>query len=400
MVGADGGGGDAGMPILTLQRRATELGRIRIGVRQPAAGGKTRPAKLDTFRFTSPSRALIEAAAGLYGGTVAPWSPNDNAAGQWEVVSTASVVPILVPPDPVTQWFEHWSGGGCLRRCDGQTETLTGKACLCDPDPQRRLCKPTSRLCVVLRDMPGIGVWRLETHGYYAAVELPALAEFLADADGYIPARLTVRERTTMRDGKTLRYMVPGIEVDVTPAALMAGRVDTRTALPPATTSPAPPVAALPAGNPPPRVRDDVALWVDTLSGVQDMATLTAVYEDARSRGLCADMGDVDDPVVAAFLATRDRLREAGRVAVPHATIADVAAAAVTVELPPAGDGEAGSNDKATADDLWYSIISGAPDGMSVPDIEHDFRAVTGVSPADAGVTHMRRYLQKINKAN
>lgn len=385
------------MPIITLQRRAAELGRIRIGVRQATAKGGTRPAKLSTFRLTSPSRALIERAAQLYGGDLAPWAPSDTAAGQWEVITTAAELPILVPPNPVSQWFEHWSGGGCLRRCDGQTETLSGKACMCDPDRARRLCKPTSRLMVVLRDMPGIGVWRLETHGYYAAVELPALAEFLADAEGYIPAVLTVRERTALRDGKTIRYMVPGIEVDATPAAIRAGVLRGAASLPAGGQAP-----ALPPGGSQ-SVRDDARLWADTLAGVQDMATLGAVYEDARARGLCADMSDTADPVVAAFLATRDRLRAAAqgsRTAVPHASAADIAAAEVVAELPPASDPGTGGEVPSQVDELWYSIIVGAPDGMSMPDLESDFRAVTGVSPADASEAHMRRYLDKINKGN
>ena len=57
------------MPILTLQRQMRELGRIRTGIQVAGAnGGRKRPSKLETFRFTSASRDLVEAAAAAYGG--------------------------------------------------------------------------------------------------------------------------------------------------------------------------------------------------------------------------------------------------------------------------------------------------------------------------------------------
>jgi len=58
------------VPILDIQQRSRELGRIRIGQTQPTKSGKSRPAKLDRFRLTSASRPLLERVAALYGGTV------------------------------------------------------------------------------------------------------------------------------------------------------------------------------------------------------------------------------------------------------------------------------------------------------------------------------------------
>ncbi|MEV5561164.1 hypothetical protein AB0L44_46660, partial [Nonomuraea wenchangensis] len=54
------------------QRSYWPDGHLHIGDSMPGKNGGVRPVKLFTFRFTSPSRAMIEAAAGLYGGTVAP----------------------------------------------------------------------------------------------------------------------------------------------------------------------------------------------------------------------------------------------------------------------------------------------------------------------------------------
>lgn len=211
------------MPILDIQQRTRELGRIRIGQVQPTKSGRSRPAKLDRFRLTSASKPLLEQVAELYGGTVREWTPANGGPSAWEVVTDADRLPVMVPPRSVTQWYELWSGGGCQRRCDGQREVLTDAPCPCGPDPAARECKPTTRLNVVLRDVPGVGVWRLESHGYYAAVELPAVADMLAQTSGYIRAWLALEERTAKREGQTRRWMVPTLEVDATPAELMSG---------------------------------------------------------------------------------------------------------------------------------------------------------------------------------
>ncbi|MFC5183602.1 recombination directionality factor [Actinomadura harenae] len=55
------------MPIIDLQKRFRELGRIRIGDVQPTSSGKTRPAKLDKLRITSHSRDLLVKVPALYG---------------------------------------------------------------------------------------------------------------------------------------------------------------------------------------------------------------------------------------------------------------------------------------------------------------------------------------------
>lgn len=215
------------MPILELQKRARELGRIRIGQVVPTADGKkTRPAKLDKFRFTSASKELLERVATLYGGEVQAWQPQGGGAAAWEVISTSTRIPILVPPQPVTQWMELWSGGGCVRRCDGINEVKSSDnpiPCICKAN-DREDCKPTTRLNVVLRDVEGIGVWRLESKGWNAAAELPDTATFLAQAGGYIDGFLGLEARVSIDNGQTRHFMVPVIHVDVTPAELMAGK--------------------------------------------------------------------------------------------------------------------------------------------------------------------------------
>jgi hypothetical protein len=134
--------------------------------------------------------------------------------------------------------------------------------CLCptDQDERRtlaadgRACKPTTRLNVILPLVPDMGVWRLESHGYYAAVELAGTAEFLARATAegrLIPARLRLDQREAKRPNQPImRYAVPVIEL---PQMRIAEFLPTLNA--PAVTQAlaagGSPVRALAAGSPP-----------------------------------------------------------------------------------------------------------------------------------------------------
>jgi hypothetical protein len=214
------------MAILTLQRRNTEVGRIRLGQKMKTDSGKEYPSKLDTLRFTSPRRDRIEQIAALYGGDVQPWQPLRGNA-QWEVVTETDSVPVMVPPqDPAeSQWLEAWTAGGCQRRCNGKVETISGNPCMCDPDPAKRECKMHTRISVMLKDIKGIGVWLVDTGSYYAATELPSVAEFLAKAQGIIPGRLILSQRTRTSGGKTRNFGVPVLDIDeFTPEEILSGR--------------------------------------------------------------------------------------------------------------------------------------------------------------------------------
>lgn len=218
--------------IIDLQRRIQEAGRIRIGRQVATSSGKSRPSKLDTFRLTSADKRRIDEAAALYGGTPAEW---DAPAGrQWEVITTTDTLDVIVPPSDMafSQWYEMWSAGGCQRRCDGAHELISDGPCKCDPDA--RECDIHTRLSVMLADLPGLGVWRIDTSGYYAAVEMSGAVQVVQVAAGrgaLLPARLRLEQRVVKRvgqDGKpeTRRFAVPVLDVDVTPAQLIgAGRV-------------------------------------------------------------------------------------------------------------------------------------------------------------------------------
>lgn len=210
------------MPIIELQRRLREAGRIRIGEKAATSSGKTRPAKLDRFRFTSSDKASLEAIAAAYGGAVDVWD-GAPVGIQFELYAETTAIDVIVPPVDLafSQFMELWSGGGCVRRCDGQTNLMTDKPCVCDPDSPE--CKPTTRLGVIITAIQGIGMWRLETHGWNSASELNGAIEILRvvqNGGRMIPARLMLEQRQSKKDGKTFNYAVPVLDLNLSSAAL------------------------------------------------------------------------------------------------------------------------------------------------------------------------------------
>jgi hypothetical protein len=214
--------------IIDLQRRIAEVGRIRIGQQVPISANsrKTRPAKLTTFRLTSPDRTRIQQAAMLYGGELAEWEA--PAGKQWEVITESDALNVIVPPGDMafSQWYEMWAAGGCQRRCDGQYDSVGDQSCVCDPE--KRECAIHTRLSVMIRDLPGLGLWRVDTQGYYAALELQGAVEVVQMAAGtgrMLPAKLRLEQRMIKRANQGVkRFAVPVLDIEVSPAQLLGGQ--------------------------------------------------------------------------------------------------------------------------------------------------------------------------------
>lgn len=275
-------------PILDIQMRMRELGRIRMGEK----GAKGEPKKLTKFRLTSASRAILEAAAAnpKIGGTVRQWEGAPDE-GMYELYTDTDSLEIVLPPvfslsdgtpsSPVSQFYETWSGGGCQRRCDGVTELLSEKPCLCAAAGQtgrERACKITTRIQVMIPTLPDVGVWRLESHGFYAAVETPGTLEILrraAEGMEFVPATLRIEQRSRKAGGQTRRYIVPIVELRQSVLDLAAGNVE-GIALNAPTRPPARP--ALPAAAAPPVATEDP---VAAFPPVPDLPTLVEPDADA-----------------------------------------------------------------------------------------------------------------------
>ena len=215
------------MPIIDIQRRLAETGRIRIGQTVATQNGKKRPKRLETFRLTSSNEAAIIAVAKKYGGDVRPWE--DAPVGtQWELFTASTILDVLIPPEAMSfsQFYELWSGGGCKRRCNGSRQQ-DESACVCDPE--ERECKPHTRLSVMLADLPGAGLWRLDTQGWNAATELGGafeLALLISNATGraIVPGKLRLDQREVKRpEQPTRQFVVPVLDFDVDMNALARG---------------------------------------------------------------------------------------------------------------------------------------------------------------------------------
>jgi hypothetical protein len=247
--------------IIDLQRRIREIGRIRIGYSTPAKrSGAKVPHKLDRFRFTAADPAVIDAIAQLYGGEPEPWA--DGGRDEHQVITTARSIPVAFPTAMgFSQSYEQWAKGFCLRRCDGERSVAPGNKRLveepCACDPSDRDCQLTTNLSLILPELPGLGVWRLVSHGWYAATELAGAVDLIeaATATGYrLPARLGVDQREVRRlvDGKAevYRFVVPTLDLQLSPGALGIGRHPAGGNVPLAGEAEAPALEAAPTWTP------------------------------------------------------------------------------------------------------------------------------------------------------
>jgi len=200
------------MRVLDIQKSFRQLGEIRMGEK----GDRGAPKRLKQFRLTSPDKALIEEAAQAYGGVVEAWE--SPSGPEWQVKTEAKELRVVVAPRELMQAYEEWGGGGLKCRCDGVTASVskTGgvmvdEPCRCDPD--KRTCKLTTRFSVMLPDLSGLGIWKVESHGIYAAMELPDMVDALVrahQAGRQIVVILGIEEREVKKQGQpTKQFIVP-----------------------------------------------------------------------------------------------------------------------------------------------------------------------------------------------
>ncbi|BBC30057.1 hypothetical protein SGFS_013510 [Streptomyces graminofaciens] len=243
-----------GSRIITLQRQARELGRLRTGYSIPNddPNKRPRPVKSKTWVVTSHAEHYVQAAVDAWGGKIERWQPQGNGVPQFRVITEAEQIEALLPHgDPLSQYNEMWNKGGCARRCDGQTEQISRRPCLClaeygeewhllrqDQYRKDKVCAATSRLNVILPDMPDMGVWRAETHSFYAANEMAGTVDLVLSGTGgkgLVPVTLRIEPRTRVAGGQTKHFPVVVVEVrGVTPRQALTGPLPTALALDPA----------------------------------------------------------------------------------------------------------------------------------------------------------------------
>ena len=225
-------------PLHSLERRPPEAGRIRLGEKHGRA-----MRSIDTFRFTSPHKDALDQLAAQYGGVVKEWSDPKANKGQYELKTEAKQIEVIVQPGGLSCNYELWGGGGCQRRCDGETCQVISKdpnemydhvPCICNAKGEAE-CRPYTRLNVVIPTVDFYGVWRMESKGWNAAKELPGMFDMvtaLTDAGRMVRAHLNLEQRTSVAGGKTKHFIVPTISIATTANELLSGGGNVRSIAP------------------------------------------------------------------------------------------------------------------------------------------------------------------------
>lgn len=373
--------------IITLQRQARELGRLRAGLTEPTANGKQRPARSKTWILTTHQRDYLDAAAEQWGGTVEQWTPQGGGAQAWRLITEAESIDAIMPPgDPLSQYNEMWSRGGCQRRCDGETEQLSNKPCLClaqfgeefHLQPPDKACKPHTRLNVILPDVPDVGVWRMETKGFYAANEIAAAVDLIRGATGgnvMVPVRLRIEPRQRVAQGKTKQFPVIVVEIrGATAGQVLAGNSPAMARvlqgygaeLPAAEERHA--LAATADGTP--KLTEDKV--VELAKACKNLPQVQQLWRDAAGDGV------LTEPL-------KELLKKVGDSFSPGEAVKPVSA-------PPAEVAEAEPDPDAT----WAAIVAAAPSEWKTSDLEIRFQHAMKKPPSDADGWELARFLDEL----
>lgn len=369
------------MPIspIILQRRHAELGRIRLGQK----GAKGQPQKLDRFRFTSASDQHIADIAALYGGQARPW--DNNGKPEHEVITEATSIPVIAVKGGLSQWMETWSGGGCVHRCDGQVQA---DGTPCDENDRAHLAaKPTTRLSVMLPELDALGVWRLESHGWNAAAEIPAIAELAAYVGDLVPATLHLMERRSVRDGKTSRFVVPVLDLRIGRARLQEVVARVSGGAPELGGATADGPAAIEAATSTAATAPDVGWYTARAADCSSLDELRALWQEA------VEAGHLTDDVKATLTSRVEQIKADAQAAADP----DGAVDAETVEEKTQPSARQSSDDP---DAVWKDIVvEGARLGMTPDDAQADFRTfMSGLSASEASAAELDEYLTDLTK--
>jgi recombination directionality factor gp3-like protein len=391
------------VPIIDLQRRLTQIGVIRLGRQVPT--GKTnrrgepgmRPEKLDRFRVTSPSEALVQAVAATYGGKVEAWK--GPSGPEFQVVTDVREFPVLVPPQRIDPNYEAWGPGFRSRLCDGATERMRDQPCLCKQGEDghvhdfvsgecacgtKRECKPTVRASVMLRDIPSIGTFKIESHGINAAAYgLSSVAEAIETAPVPLPGRLTMelvdkkeltKAGTSAEELVSRKFWVPKLIIDwLTPGQAYGGQIEdvARAALAGQAAAVGggeqrPAIDAAPADSEPAKDKPGVDFYA--------LAKLARNPEAIRKLWTQAKQTGALDDALAAHLKERAAALEPKPSEVPEPA-PDPVAEVVEAEVEPDRDA------------LWMQILAaGKQHGWNLPVLEEKYRGHMGHDPAEEEV--------------
>jgi hypothetical protein len=214
------------------KRRLPQAGRIRTGTQVRGRSGKMQPVGSKTFIFTSQDPDLLAPVAARYGGTVGPWD-EPKSPDRYAVTSETRKIDVILPNDPVTEWFELWSGKtGLERRCDGEYcevqvsgpdgHEMAQEDCICVAQGWQE-CDYKLRLSMLIPEVSSLSTWRLDTSSEHARMEIPEMVKTIEKFQELRPGFSLAVLRLDQRTAPGRRFSVPVLDVAVSPEALMAG---------------------------------------------------------------------------------------------------------------------------------------------------------------------------------
>jgi len=170
------------VPLNEIPGQIPRLGKISAGYMDAkTVNGKTVtfPVKSRTLVFRTNDRRVLDDIQKIVGGQVSK-SPNPKVEGLWRLVSQAAEIDALMTTDAAR--YEAWGASGKIRDCDGHTckrridpktgETHENEPCWCAQQhfqaDSRDACRLTTRINLFVpafADIPGVGIWQIETRG-------------------------------------------------------------------------------------------------------------------------------------------------------------------------------------------------------------------------------------------
>lgn len=199
--------------MLDIQRRHAPVFRLRLGEKDRSG----RPVKLSgAIKVTSPGESIVQAFVDEFGGEVETFDEATSKDAYAAILPVTEIPIMVLPGQSIEQWWESYRKSVCERRCDGEVEQLSGKACSCPADIAQRMktkgaCRPMTRLNVLCPDVAVVGAGSLVTHGLIAAETLPqsiAVAEAALSRGLMVPGVL----RSIEHKGRN-HYVIPQVEI-------------------------------------------------------------------------------------------------------------------------------------------------------------------------------------------
>ena len=199
--------------------RIPRIGKIHLGIKTSNAKGNQHPKPVDYF-VVKPDDSTSEAAAKAF----------HSVYGE-EPREITVAFPSNDPDQFFPQWLTSYRGGDGWhqRYCQGDGETAQRSdekggyvpiPCLYKECPlyQSRKCEELGRLQFFLPDVPGIGVWQIDTASYYSTVNLNGSIKMVRALTGgrigMIPLKLRLVPKVVNPEGKpkTVYVMTLGID--------------------------------------------------------------------------------------------------------------------------------------------------------------------------------------------